>query len=295
MWSYKPGRNPNHPGDPPPKWAPLSKWARLALLVTVIAGIVIAFLILATRTAGGADGVGERATPDPPPPPWFGGRVELPRYGLALTVPDGWVAVDLTADIDGQAALLASRVQQDLEACASDLCAAMRRVMGRERIESSVTEALLEARATSIVWLGDLAWADLSAWEPGAEARVQDCRVGMELPASDLAPDDLPNVIGDVITILDADPQLELIGEWRELSIDGHAAASFDLLDSGSGPDSDLASRSTWYLLSGEDGRYRWLTCRGASWPDDRWLSIAWTLEFLPEVVTSGPTRPTGT
>jgi hypothetical protein len=110
MWSYKPGRNPNHPGDPPPKWAPLSKRARLALLVTVIAGIVIALLILATRTAGAADGVGVGATPHASPPPWFGGGVELPRYGLALTVPDGWVAVDLTADIDEQAALLASRV-----------------------------------------------------------------------------------------------------------------------------------------------------------------------------------------
>jgi len=52
---YKPARNRNHPGDPPPKWAPISRAGRLVLVVTVIAGVVIAFVIIATRSAEATD------------------------------------------------------------------------------------------------------------------------------------------------------------------------------------------------------------------------------------------------
>jgi len=50
MGWYRPGRHPNHPGDPPPRWAPLSRGTRLALLLTVIAGIVIALAVISTRS-----------------------------------------------------------------------------------------------------------------------------------------------------------------------------------------------------------------------------------------------------
>jgi hypothetical protein len=35
-------------------------------------------------------------------PPWFGGRVEMPEHGVAITIPDDWIAFDLTADTDEQ-------------------------------------------------------------------------------------------------------------------------------------------------------------------------------------------------
>jgi len=39
---------------------------------------------------------------EPSPPPWFGGRVEMPAQGVAITFPDDWIAFDLTAGTDTQ-------------------------------------------------------------------------------------------------------------------------------------------------------------------------------------------------
>ena len=41
-------------------------------------------------------------SPSPEPPPWFGGRVEMPEHGVAVTFPDDLVAFDLTEDIGAQ-------------------------------------------------------------------------------------------------------------------------------------------------------------------------------------------------
>ena len=55
-------------------------------------------------------GVKEAAAPLPDhvPPPWFGGCVELPVHGIALTVPSDWLVLDPTADIEAQAAAVFS-------------------------------------------------------------------------------------------------------------------------------------------------------------------------------------------
>jgi len=34
------------------------------------------------------------------PPPWFGGRVEMPEHGFAVTIPEDWMAFDLGADTE---------------------------------------------------------------------------------------------------------------------------------------------------------------------------------------------------
>jgi len=90
---YRPGRDPNHPGDPPPQWALLGKGTRIALLVTVIAGIVIALLIMSSRSAGAAQETDVTTILSvPSPTPWVGSqRVELPAAGLAVTFPADWV------------------------------------------------------------------------------------------------------------------------------------------------------------------------------------------------------------
>ncbi len=36
------------------------------------------------------------------PPPWFGGRVEMPRHGIAVSIPTDWIAFDLTVELDAQ-------------------------------------------------------------------------------------------------------------------------------------------------------------------------------------------------
>lgn len=91
MGWYEPGRNPNHPGDPPPKWARLSRTGRLVLLITVIAGVVIGLVIMATRTAGAADrSDGATNQLSPSSPPTSSQRVEVPAAGTHFTVPAGW-------------------------------------------------------------------------------------------------------------------------------------------------------------------------------------------------------------
>ena len=97
MGWYKPGRNPNHPGDPPPKWAPLSTRSRLALLVAVIAGVVIALMIISTRSAGAADGTGGTATvTGPSSPAESSQRVEVREAGNVVAFPEDWVAAMAT-------------------------------------------------------------------------------------------------------------------------------------------------------------------------------------------------------
>ena len=88
---FKPARNRDHPGDPPPKWAPIGKAGRAALVVTVIVGIVIALLIIATRSAEATDGTDAANFASEPPSSAYGQRVEVPAAGLAVTFPADWV------------------------------------------------------------------------------------------------------------------------------------------------------------------------------------------------------------
>ena len=48
-------------------------------------------------------GFGPAIAQDQSPPPWYGGRVEMPQHGFAVALPAGWVAFDLGDDIELQA------------------------------------------------------------------------------------------------------------------------------------------------------------------------------------------------
>ncbi len=62
----------------------------------------VGLLVMALVMALGFGAVAQEASPEPPP--WFGGRVEMPEYGFAVTLPDDWVAFDPAADAPSQAA-----------------------------------------------------------------------------------------------------------------------------------------------------------------------------------------------
>ena len=47
-------------------------------------------------------GAGSAIAQSPSPPPWFGGRVEMPEHGFAVTLPDEWVGFDTAADAMSQ-------------------------------------------------------------------------------------------------------------------------------------------------------------------------------------------------
>ena len=101
MYGFRPARNRNHPGDPPPKSAPLSKRGRLALLGTVIAGVVIALMIIVTRTAGAADDTdGAANVAGPSSPAESSQRVEVREAGYAVTLPEDWVVEIVEEDSD---------------------------------------------------------------------------------------------------------------------------------------------------------------------------------------------------
>ena len=97
------GWRPTHPGDPTP--GP-SKAGRLVIVIAVAVGVAIALMVIAVRPAGASDALVTPTMsqePSPEPPPWFGGRVEMPEHGFALTLRAGWVAFDPGADVYEQA------------------------------------------------------------------------------------------------------------------------------------------------------------------------------------------------
>jgi len=57
----------------------------------------------------------QKPSPLVPPPPWLSGeRVEMPEYGFALTVPEGWVAFDTAVDAVSQLEAAAGYVDPDV-------------------------------------------------------------------------------------------------------------------------------------------------------------------------------------
>ena len=101
MYGFRPARNRKHPGDRPPKWAPIGRTGRLVLLGTVVAGIVIALVILTARTAAAADDTGGAATmTGPSSPPESSQRIEVREAGYAVTFPEDWVVEIVEEDSD---------------------------------------------------------------------------------------------------------------------------------------------------------------------------------------------------
>jgi hypothetical protein len=82
---FRPARNKDHPGDPPPKWAPMGKVGRWVLVVTVIVGIVVALAISVTRTSDAAACLdGRVSTRDTMLWPSFARRDEVPGTGAGF-------------------------------------------------------------------------------------------------------------------------------------------------------------------------------------------------------------------
>lgn len=101
MYGFRPARNRKHPGDRPPKWAPIGRTGRFVLLGTVIVGIVIALVILTARTAAAADDTGGAATmTGPSSPPVSSQRIEVREAGYAVTFPEDWAVEIVEEDSD---------------------------------------------------------------------------------------------------------------------------------------------------------------------------------------------------
>ena len=85
------GRRPTHPGDPAPKWG-LSRAGFLAIAITVIIGIVVAFLLVTARTAAASEVTGVATTsPSALTSIWANGQRARPSdMGFVVTFPADW-------------------------------------------------------------------------------------------------------------------------------------------------------------------------------------------------------------
>lgn len=235
---YEPGRNPNHPGDPPPKWAPLSRTTRLALMVTVIAGIVIALVVITTRSADAADSA-DVAT-DPPGPESgapSGQRVEMPWAGVAVTFPKDWLVIVTPEELPRtRAGRMMGPTIPIFPVLASGIDPEQQLGQRQERC--------------------DLVTFDLvPRWQP-LSLTTRDVAFSL---AELLLPDD---GFGTEEIILPAGEATHLIQQTRP---------------------SDREVFSSAFVVA-RDGGYVWLWCTSLDEsPDDNWLSIARTIEFLPE------------
>jgi hypothetical protein len=184
---------------------------------------------------------------EPSPPPWFGGRVEMPEHGFAVTVPDGWVAIDITGDVDEQAWVTVMGF--DPIATADDV-RYFSEMMTRARSEGA--ELVLMEGLT-----GSFCGFNVTAKRAIETSEFAD-RLASRMSSDDRFTDvERPRAIE-----LPAGPSFVVFGTFAKLDPPGPSPVTFYLVD---------ADESV--LLA---------NCTGAERPEDDWLSAIETFEFLP-------------
>ena len=190
-------------------------------------------------------------SPSPEPPPWFGGRVEMPEYGFAVTVPDGWVAFDPAGDIADQLdavvmVFFSDLVPQDNMETASVLASTGAQMVLQKGAELETCHLFTERLVNQTI--EGLA-SDMYEWAVrDAASRVVDSPEFIDLPVGETYLIRLEVRVEPFLPEQNTDP-------WTP---------------------------SSWYLIGSAD-RSIFLDCAGAyGRPDDDWLSIIETIEFLP-------------
>jgi hypothetical protein len=190
-------------------------------------------------------------------PPWFGGRVEMPEHGVAITIPDDWIAFDLTADTDEQVDIV-YQLMGDQSEVRSDVPKAWLRWYA-----SAHGEALLVARTLDgsvICQVSDIPvvmsypdtfpeWALGEMAGPSTCGSIDDEAVPMELPAG-------PALVVQGVNVCDG-----------------------------------MESEAIHYAITSGD-RAAAVGCEAPKAPGDRWLSIVETFEFLPEEGSASTQSP---
>jgi hypothetical protein len=197
--------------------------------------------------------LGTGATPataqEPSPPPWFGGRVEMPEHGYAVTVPDGWVAFDLEGDVVAQVEAVQAHTAETPTEPWDGLRSSLR--------ASSVAGGQLLALEPS-----DIVKQSCNFQRPSGEALLEDALV--EIMYEDMVAHD---------SFVEVMPP-------RPVTIEGARGWLF----ATSHQDSYYTDEQGWlamYRLTTDGGGLA-VTCSGDERPTDDWLSMVETLEFLP-------------
>jgi hypothetical protein len=178
-------------------------------------------------------------------PVGFGGRIEVPEVGYAITAPDGWVSIRPSAeDVDSITDAL-----QDIDA---DLAA-------------TVEEALAAGVGFSLLTFGP--YDEASGFR-------ENCNV-TDLP-SDGTPVDVA-VASDAAVVAEMGDQVSSGPETALLDL---PAGKVGRLDFGMSFPGFETMQAVYYFTDGST--YMLLTCTHVERPEDDWLSIAETFEFLP-------------
>ena len=186
--------------------------------------------------------------PSPEPPPWFGGRVEMPEHGFAVTLPDDWVGIDLSVDAASQLEVASGFIDPDLWPADNAMLPGGLAAMGSNGMH------LLSVHATS---------ADHCLW----------IAVPVSAMPADVAADGLYKMHIDDPVSRDVEPPQ---------AIELPAGPAYLLRQSMWVEPVGMWSRLTSYVLDMGDGVFFAVCTTYDTRPDDDWLSIAETIEFLP-------------
>ncbi len=192
--------------------------------------------------------------PSTEPPPWFGGRVELPQHGYAFTLPEEWVAFDLGGDIDAQVHALESRLigwPASMFPYTRDEWLPAQTAAGGQlaAVELTSYQDVL-ADPASCMFVG---WTDAMPLEDLADALFTSVLANFE--ATEIEP---PTPVA-----LPVGAGWRFVHRWHEPDHPNNESVSVHYVVAG-----DVVSLA--------------FNCTANARPEDDWLSIAETVEFLP-------------
>lgn len=186
-------------------------------------------------------------SPSPEPPPWFGGRVEMPEHGFAVTVPEGWLAFG-PEDLEEQVEVAADWLHPNSPDERRDIFERFSRALARTSFQLALIEQSSASTCSLVVY--DDTPITAEAMAEGLEMRLsEDERVTVVAPSHVI---DVP-----------AGPGRSLEFDWAQADGPGITQVA--------------------YHLAGHEGTFFFLVCGGDERPDDAWLSIAETFEWLPK------------
>lgn len=194
-------------------------------------------------------GFGPATAQEQSPPPWYGGRVEMPQHGFAVAVPEGWVAFDLGDDIE----LQAQEFSMTIGALAGPA--------------SETTRLLISSRDQGMRFY---------AVEPESGAQ---CHAGMApAPAGGI-----PEAAAFVHDRMQLEYAMTDVEEPRPVAL-AHLGG-FAVAGRVPNDDSSMGVPITYYLLAPDgisaSGALLLVTCTGVERPEDDWMSIVETFELV--------------
>ena len=211
--------------------------------------LAVILVTLGLVVSGSAGTLAQSPSPSLDPPPWFSGPVELPEHGVAVNVPDGWIAFDPAGDVQEQARLAAMTLDPDAP----------------EDEASAFADELLAARDAG----GQLALVE----DSGESA----CVAGV-LPASEK---DLGTFAEEFTSLLSSmEPFTDVVGP-RGIEV---AAGPGYLTTATIAEPADVEDHGpgAWMFIESA-GAVLLVSCFGVERPGDDWLSIAETVEVLTD------------